>query len=349
MSESARGKATSGNGPSDKEFSCADCEKEFASKTTLSRHKRNFHAEKLDHKCPSCDTAFETAVAMKSHHKQKHGESIAGMSKECEYCGSKFTTPVSEDAKYCSPDCWSKEQRDRVELSCENCGVGFEVKSCEQDLRECCSISCKAELQSKRYSGGNHPRYDPEKHTKRNCKQCGSTFTVLKSAVNGPRNHGTYCSKECLNNWQSENLRGEAHPLWVDSSVECKTCGKEFQKKPANIRSHDKHFCSRDCHGEWISNNLTGDSHPRWAGGHVEYGEGWYSARRGALDRDNHTCQDCGAHQSDLDRGPSVHHITPVRKFDNPNEAHYLDNLVTLCQSCHAKWEGLYLRPDTRE
>jgi predicted HNH restriction endonuclease len=43
-----------------------------------------------------------------------------------------------------------------------------------------------------------------------------------------------------------------------------------------------------------------------------------------------------------------VHHITPIRDFDTPEEANTLDNLITLCEPCHAQWEGLYLRPDNR-
>jgi 5-methylcytosine-specific restriction endonuclease McrA len=50
-----------------------------------------------------------------------------------------------------------------------------------------------------------------------------------------------------------------------------------------------------------------------------------------------------------------VHHIRPLRVFkeeyDEPEWyelANDLDNLVSLCASCHHKWEGIPLRPDKR-
>ena len=36
-----------------------------------------------------------------------------------------------------------------------------------------------------------------------------------------------------------------------------------------------------------------------------------------------------------MGREPDVHHITPVRDFEDPQDAHRLDNVVCLCRSCH--------------
>ncbi|WP_161972942.1 HNH endonuclease [Halostella pelagica] len=69
-------------------------------------------------------------------------------------------------------------------------------------------------------------------------------------------------------------------------------------------------------------------------------GERWRLARKSALARDNRRCQDCGSSE-DL----HVHHVTPVREFDNQTDAHYVDNLVTLCKYCHPTWEGRSDRP----
>jgi hypothetical protein len=70
------------------------------------------------------------------------------------------------------------------------------------------------------------------------------------------------------------------------------------------------------------------------------YTSGWTEARRKALARDR-VCQDCGRRS-----GLHVHHIEPVRAFDDPADAHYLENLVVLCESCHPKWEGADQAPN---
>lgn len=69
-------------------------------------------------------------------------------------------------------------------------------------------------------------------------------------------------------------------------------------------------------------------------------GERWRQARAKALSRDNNRCQDCGSPDN-----LHAHHIKPVRTFDNPSDAHYVENLVTLCKYCHRSWEGRQARP----
>ncbi|MFC7210350.1 HNH endonuclease [Natronoarchaeum sp. GCM10025321] len=57
--------------------------------------------------------------------------------------------------------------------------------------------------------------------------------------------------------------------------------------------------------------------------------------RRTALERDNYECQNCGKGEESLGQNPDVHHQKPVREFEAPAEAHSLENLITLCRSCH--------------
>ena len=53
--------------------------------------------------------------------------------------------------------------------------------------------------------------------------------------------------------------------------------------------------------------------------------------------RDKYTCQVCGAVETK--RQHDVHHKTPFRAFTSFIEANRLDNLTTLCPSCHHKVE----------
>lgn len=63
-------------------------------------------------------------------------------------------------------------------------------------------------------------------------------------------------------------------------------------------------------------------------------GDRWEQARKAALARDR-VCQDCGTSEN-----LHVHHIRPVRLFDDYDDAHDLNNLVVLCETCHPEWEG---------
>jgi len=62
------------------------------------------------------------------------------------------------------------------------------------------------------------------------------------------------------------------------------------------------------------------------------YGDDWDKIRRIIYMRDNWTCQKCGKTKIALD----VHHIKPfLESFDNS-----LNNLTSLCRSCHMKEEN---------
>lgn len=55
----------------------------------------------------------------------------------------------------------------------------------------------------------------------------------------------------------------------------------------------------------------------------------WKRARRDCLDRDDDTCQQCGA-----DEDLTVDHVLPLDLGGEPFE---LDNLLTLCRPCNSR------------
>jgi DEAD/DEAH box helicase domain-containing protein len=74
-------------------------------------------------------------------------------------------------------------------------------------------------------------------------------------------------------------------------------------------------------------------------------GPNWEQQRSRARKRDGHRCRHCGAPER-ADRGHDVHHVVPFRTFgyrrgenDRYLEANRLENLVTLCRSCHRRVE----------
>ncbi|WP_268105321.1 HNH endonuclease [Natronomonas gomsonensis] len=85
-----------------------------------------------------------------------------------------------------------------------------------------------------------------------------------------------------------------------------------------------------------MSENWRGENHHQWEGGTADYTGKWRSVRREALKRDDYECQRCGKTKEEMGRNPDVHHLIPVRSFDDPQDAHRLLNLVCLCRRCHA-------------
>lgn len=84
--------------------------------------------------------------------------------------------------------------------------------------------------------------------------------------------------------------------------------------------------------------------------------DGWRDARQRTLERDDYACVVCGLtheehrRRDDLfGRGLHVHHLTPVAEFDDPAEAHVLDNLVTLCADHHSQVERGELNVELNE
>lgn len=76
------------------------------------------------------------------------------------------------------------------------------------------------------------------------------------------------------------------------------------------------------------------------------YGEGWNGEKRAQVrERDGYQCQGCGTHQDKLGRQLDVHHIFPAKVFENDIKRNAMDNLVSLCRSCHRRYEGTNLRP----
>lgn len=75
-----------------------------------------------------------------------------------------------------------------------------------------------------------------------------------------------------------------------------------------------------------------------WRNSPNNYGPGWERIRKLVLGRDQYQCKSCGLSESQA--GPlHVHHIRPFRLFASPLEANRLENLVSLCPTCHRRAE----------
>ena len=74
-----------------------------------------------------------------------------------------------------------------------------------------------------------------------------------------------------------------------------------------------------------------------WTNDPNDYGPEWSKIRERVRRRDQFTCQVCGVVESS--RQHDVHHKIPFRAFASREEANRLENLTTLCPSCHHKVE----------
>jgi DEAD/DEAH box helicase domain-containing protein len=93
--------------------------------------------------------------------------------------------------------------------------------------------------------------------------------------------------------------------------------------------------------GYWLSLSEETVAHLRemgaWTNDPNNYGPDWNKIRDRVRARDKYTCQVCGTPETT--RQHDVHHKTPFRAFTSLAEANRLENLTTLCPSCHHKAE----------
>lgn len=66
--------------------------------------------------------------------------------------------------------------------------------------------------------------------------------------------------------------------------------------------------------------------------------EDWRNIREGALERDGYQCVECGAEET-----LEVHHIEPTDEGGTDD----LENLKTLCRTCHLEEHGSTTGPDS--
>jgi len=93
--------------------------------------------------------------------------------------------------------------------------------------------------------------------------------------------------------------------------------------------------------GYWVSLSEETISHLRetgaWTNDPNDYGPDWGRIRERVRARDGYKCQVCGTPETT--RQHDVHHKIPFRTFVSREEANRLENLTTLCPSCHKKAE----------
>lgn len=84
------------------------------------------------------------------------------------------------------------------------------------------------------------------------------------------------------------------------------------------------------------------------------YGVGWNESKKKEVrERDGYVCQSCGVsqerHKTKTGKSLHVHHIQPAKSFESDMKRNAVENLVSLCASCHVDWEGVPIRPTIKK
>ena len=166
------------------------------------------------------------------------------------------------------------------------------------------------------------------------CSVCGKSFQRSPHEIREHKNN--FCSVQCHSAYKAAS----------SIIVPCDTCGQPLTRQQNQIRKLKHHFCDIRCEADWLSAKMAAHNNRNWKGGAVRYyGPNWPTQARAARRRDGHCCQSCGIHQVGV--ALDVHHIIPFKSFgyvydENENylQANQLNNLVSLCRTCHGLIEA---------
>ena len=175
-------------------------------------------------------------------------------------------------------------------------------------------------------AGEHNPNWKDAKE-EATCKLCESTFDYYPSDK-----QGVYCP-DCVEA-ADEFLGTPSYELREIERVEkeCELCEKDMTVLQSEIDRGRGRFCSEECRNLWLRNEI---DNPHSA----PYHGIWHTVRKAAYKRDEHQCQWCGTSKDEIGREPDAHHIKPIREFEDPEEAHRLDNIICLCKVCHRRAE----------
>lgn len=171
-----------------------------------------------------------------------------------------------------------------------------------------------------------------DKREKLECASCGKSFIAQKSAIGRK-----YCSNACY-------LKEHATKLKT-----CLTCGKEFKSYQSNQK-----YCSTQCvprkgklnpnfgnrySGKWacpvsvrnkLSENRKGDKNPNWVDGKKAGKYKFQTYLYNWMTEKHKHCSICKSTES-----LCVHHCLPRRKFKEPIQSNFYQNLIVVCRKCH--------------
>ncbi|MGM0582976.1 MAG: HNH endonuclease [Bacteroidota bacterium] len=226
-------------------------------------------------------------------------------------------------------------------VKCAYCGKGKEIKLSQyknnKNKRFFCDSKCMGKWRSENLSGENSHHWVPLKDKTVKCDFCGEEIIKSPALINAYDKH--FCDNECKNKWLKENaIQGKEHYNWkggasrANKKTKCAYCNKEILVTKYRLEGYNNNFCSNECKNKFFGNNHKLENNFNWRGGKsfelypIEFND---SLKNKIKKRDNNTCQICGVKGKDATL--HVHHID----YNKDNSS--MNNLITLCNSCHSK------------
>ena len=271
--------------------------------------------------------------------------------KKCIICGKEFE-PKSKRHMTCSNECSTKHGADlktkkrhtkleKHELICKYCGKPFIVESYRPlTRRKYCSQKCR---QNYEYYGGTKPVSKKKfgKAEPRKCDWCGKTFSPTKVQP-----MAKFCSSYCYQKMDCKkrsDKRKQKRELELSIPRKCPQCKQDFI-----ATAYVQKYCSVECRQKNKANVLkerytnlpkaTKTELNNKKRDKFKLDGNW----RKALDRDGNKCVLCGKTEK-----LEVHHLdgNGEKGKDKRRKANdtSLENLMTLCSSCHKDMHGIFL------
>lgn len=247
----------------------------------------------------------------------------------CKTCGKPYeATPqmVKKNSKYCSSEC--KSNAHGVVVTCAQCGKSIRRPKSwtasgmkRKQANDYCSRKCYDAYRMKPVSVI--------------CEVCGAEFEVWQSRF--ARGATKYCSKECRHIGV-----GQRNKL-PDLTKTCEICGTEFVLD----RSYkDQRFCSSACYGTWRAKTgiASGENNPGYVDGSTDRtfkrlrNREWKKLANSVREQRGNKCEVCN--KVGTARKFPVHHKIPWEISKDDSE----ENLLVVCQSCHAKLDRAYYK-----
>jgi len=169
----------------------------------------------------------------------------------------------------------------------------------------------------------------PRKGKVYSCKRCGKKVYRRPCKVGKFKN--VFCSRKCHLDYMKENA----------FRIKCVICGKERKTQPSQVKYRNARYCSRKCQRigrtreaeERIKN---GDIPKSVVNRRIRYSKKMDEWRKAVFERDNYTCQICGARSGNGKK--VVLNADHIKSFAKYSELRFdINNGRTLCLECHMK------------